>query len=185
MSSRFSLLRFRKGFTFVESLVVLALFSGFMVATSGVFISAYRSQVGSYYAELDEQSNMRASMELEHLFRSSIGYKLGLDTNYGDSAPTSSNFLTLNVPDPMTGALDNWVFSFISDGTDSSGRTKGSLTISGTKISGIYSFTDSISLPVGRTNLFVLDNFGRVTYDWVLRGQYADLSWNGVLFTPQ
>lgn len=180
------ILSFKKsrGFTFVEALVVVAIFTGFIVAASGVFISAYRAQVGSYQDELDEQSSMRGAFELEHVFRSSVGYQL-IDSDGSTVVYDEADKVKLLAPNPSTGLMEYWEFSFLPDGTDILGRIKGSFVVKAPEVGTNYLFTSNVSLPLGRDHLFVLDDLGRVSYHWMLRGEDADLSWKGNLAIAQ
>ncbi len=170
-----------RGFTLVESLVVLAIFTGFVAASAGVFLMAYRSQMGSYVEELDEQSNMRAAFELEYFFHSSLGFQLLPLVN--EVQPLESDILVLLVPNSL-GDIQTWEFKFIPDGFDTLGRVKGSLNV--TPPGGnIYLYSPDLSLPAGRNNFFVMDNLGRVTYSWLVRASDADLPWQGNLSIAQ
>ena len=174
------------GFTFVEALVVLAIFVSMIVSVSGVFLMAYRAQSQSYDLELDEQSNMRASFELENLFRASVGYELvapsALASLYsgGISPPLVSSVISLMVPKLDDSATEVWGFQFVPSGTDSSGRAKGSIVIT-LPTGATYVFTDRAVLPAGRSTLFELDELGRVDYHWVSPTTGSELDWWGKL----
>lgn len=172
-----------RGFTFVESLVVVAIFTAFVAASAGVFLMAYRSQVGSYVEELDEQSNMRGAFELEHLFRSSLGFQL-LPLDGTGLQPVEADRLSLLVPAFSGGSIQTWEFKFVPDGTDTSGRIKGSLQVIPPGATA-YVYSTSLSLPAGRNSLFVLDSLGRVNYSWIVRATDADLAWKGNLSAAQ
>jgi type II secretory pathway pseudopilin PulG len=175
------------GFTFVEGLVVLAIFVSMIVSISGVFLMAYRAQAGSYNLELDEQSNMRAAFELENLFRSSVGYELVARgslaaLNSGSIAPPQeSSSMTMFVPALSDGDLEMWGFDFVSSGQqDAQGRDKGSIRVV-LPNGGTYVYTTSAVIPSSRTYLFQLDEYGRLNYHWISPTVDSELEWKGSL----
>lgn len=181
--------KFRKfscrAYTFVEALVVVAIFTGFVVSTAGVFVMSYRAQAESYHDELAEQSNMRGAFELEHLFRTALGSEPLNAAGNVDLTLTNFNRVRLVVPHWDTGVLEHWIFSFTPSGTDSEGRTRGSFSVRAPGTSEDYVYASDVSLPLGRSSLFILDSLGRLDYHWIVRATDADLSWKGLLVTTQ
>lgn len=194
---RFSKLKYFgcRAYTLIEALVVVAIFTGFVVSSAGVFLMAYRAQAGSYKDELAEQSNMRGAFELEHLFRRAYGYAplnfLGED----DLTLTRFNGIRLSVSNGNKGELENWVFQFEPfPEQDLEDRVKGSFSVYPPGTTGSYVY-DEVYLPSGRDTFFELDDYGGIKYHWIVRGSYPEHSlegitypehsWKGILVTSQ